>query len=317
LLSGISHGTELNLYRGSSPFDGKRFDPKLRLFLADEGGSRYPMGLGYEWVGRVVETGPSVTQWSPGELVHLAHGHRETHVFEARGGGALPPVALDRLGLAPEQASMLSLAGVALQAVHDAHLVLGAHVAIFGLGAIGLLAIQLVRRNGAGRVDAVDPIASRRALAEAYGADRTYDPAAGDVGRAIKEANGGQGVDVAIEVSGHYAALHEALRSVRVAGVVVAAGYYQGGAAALRLGEEWHHNRITMRSSIGVWNCPHRDYPAWDRARVHREAAALLAAGSLQTSGLPTHRIPFSRAAEAYELIDAHPEDAIKVVLTY
>jgi len=127
---------------------------------------------------------------------------------------------------------------------------------------------------------------------------------------------------VAIEVSGHYPALHEAIRSVRMGGTVVAAGYYQGGGTALRLGEEWHHNRITMISSMGVWGCPHRDYPAWDRGRVHTTATELLATGRLRTDGLITHRIPFERAAEAYVLpvvstvepVDRRPEETVKLV---
>jgi len=43
----------------------------------------------------------------------------------------------------------------------------------------------------------------------------------------------------------------------------------------------------------------------------------LLAAGKLSTDGLISHRFPFDRAAEAYELVDRHPEKVVKVVLEY
>ena len=317
VLSGISHGTELNLYRGSSPFDRKRFDPDLRLFLEGADRPSYPMGLGYEWVGRVVEMGAEVSGFALGDLVHLPLGHRETHTFvagERTSLGAIEPLPQ---GLEPEQAIVLALAGVALQAVHDAHIKLGDRVAVFGLGTIGLLTIQLARLDGAAWVDAVDPLPARRALAKVLGADRTLDPNACDVGVEIKAGSPTRGADVAIEVSGHYPGLHEAIRSVRVAGTVVAAGYYQGEGTALRLGEEWHHNRVTMISSMGVWGCPHRDHPSWDRGRVHEMATNLLAAGRLRADGFITHRISFTRASEAYELIDQHPEQVIKVALTY
>jgi 2-desacetyl-2-hydroxyethyl bacteriochlorophyllide A dehydrogenase len=326
VLSGISHGTELNLYRGTSPFDRKRFDPDLRLFLEGTDRPSYPMGLGYEWVGRVTKVGenvgrnailPTETGFAVGDLVHLPANHRPTHTFcagERRSLGAIVPLPD---GLTPERAIVLALAGVALQAVHDAHVKLGDRVAVFGLGAIGLLAIQLARLDGAAWVDAVDPLPARRALAETLGADRTLDPNANDVGYEIKSASPHHGDDVAIEVSGHYPALHEAIRCVRMAGTVVATGYYQGGGSALRLGEEWHHNRVTMISSMGVWGCPHRDHPAWDRGRVHETAADLLATGRLRTDGFITHRFPFARAPEAYALIDQHPDQVIKVVLTY
>ncbi len=316
IISGISHGTELNLYRGTSPFEDKEFDPDLRLFRPRSGRFPHPP-LGYEWVGRVTEVGTAVDHLRLGDLVHLLSPHRQTHTFDPKNAPyrgrlhALPPE------LSPDQAIFIALAGVALQAVHDAQIKLGDRVAIFGLGAIGLLAVQLARLDGAAWIDAIDPIAMRRHLALRFGADQALDPESGDVALAIKTASKHHGADVAIECSGHYAALHEAIRSVRKAGRVVAAGFYQGGGTALRLGEEWHHNRVTMVSSMAVWDCPHRHYPLWNRPRVEEVAIDLLASGRLRTDGLITHRLPFTRAAEAYELIDQHPAEAIKVVLTY
>jgi threonine dehydrogenase-like Zn-dependent dehydrogenase len=68
---------------------------------------------------------------------------------------------------------------------------------------------------------------------------------------------------------------------------------------------------------MGVWGCPHRDHPTWNRERIHQAATELLATGKLKTDGLVTHRIPFEKAADAYQLIESKPEDAIKVILTY
>ncbi len=177
--------------------------------------------------------------------------------------------------------------------------------------------MQLARLDGAAWIDAIDPIAARRDLAQRFGVDQALDPESDDAGLAIKSASKHRGADVAIECSGHDAALHEAIRSVRKAGRVVAAGFYQGGAQSLRLGEEWHHNRITMVSSMAVWDCPHRHYPLWDRPRVEEVVIGLLASGRLRTDGLITHRLPFTRAAEAYALIDQRPSDVIKVAFTY
>lgn len=317
IVSGISHGTELNLYRGTAPFHSKRFDPELRLFTEAEQETSYPRGLGYEWVGCVSEVGEKATGFKVGDLVHLPFHHGETHMFrhdEETMYGEIKPIPSD---LDPESASMLALVATALQAVHDAHVKLGDSVAIFGLGTIGLLAVQVARLEGATWIVAVDPIQKRRELAEEFGADSTLDPNACDIGWEIKRDTPHYGVDTAIEVSGHYAALHEAIRSVRMGGTAVAAGYYQGGGSSLRLGEEWHHNRVTMVSSMGVWWCPHRDYPMWDISRVRDTAIDLLATGRLQTDSLVSHRIPFERAAEAYELIDHRPEETVKVVLVY
>ena len=97
----------------------------------------------------------------------------------------------------------------------------------------------------------------------------------------------------------------------------MAAGFYCGPAGDdLRLGEEWHHNRLTMISSMSGWGAPSRR-PGWDRRRLRAAALDLLAAGTVETDRLITHRIPLSQAAEAYALADEQPEEALRVVLTY
>ena len=315
IVSGVSHGTELSLYRGVSPFDGKRFDLDLRLFVDGNDGDGYPMRLGYEWVGVVREAGPAVRGIEVGDRVHLALPHRETQTAtisdDPSGSWLRLPPALDS-----EHAAVLQSATIALQAVHDARIQVGDRVAVFGLGTFGLLAVQLARLNGAGWIAGVDPIAGRRELAGTFGADLVLDSTACDPGREIHIAAAG-GVDVAIEFSGRYAALHQALRSARQAGSVVAAGFYTGHAdSELRLGEEWHHNRLTMVSSMSGWGAPQRE-PGWDRRRLRSAVVDLIVGGRLDVGGLVTQRVPFTRAAEAYELIDTKPEETLRVVLTY
>jgi threonine dehydrogenase-like Zn-dependent dehydrogenase len=316
ILSGISHGTELALYRGISPFAGKRFDLELRLFLDEDGADPDSLRLGYEWVGAVREVGGDVHAMAVGDLVHLALPHRETQTLSPA-DGASPPWSVLPPALDPERAALLQSATVSLQAVHDGQIKVGDRVAVFGLGTFGLLAVQFARLHGAGWIAAVDPVEGRRDLARGFGADLALDPDACDVGLEVKLTGDRSGVDVAIEFSGRYPALQQALRSVRVAGTVVAAGYYVGAAGSdLRLGEEWHHNRLTLVSSMSGWNVPNRS-PGWDRRRLRSTALDLLADGRLDVEPFVTHRFPFARAAEAYELIDRRPEETLRVVLTY
>lgn len=311
IVSGIKHGTEMALYTGQTPFLTQRFDLECRLFLPDESPTLYPHHLGSWLVGEVIEVGEGVTRFKVGDLVHGGLVHRPTNVARAE---RLYPLAPH---MSPETALFSDPALFALNAVHDAELKLGDVVAVFGLGAIGLLAVQMARHNGAMRIFGVDLIEARRKLALRYGADEALDPAQGDVALAIKRATRNRGADVALEISGSYAALQQAIRSVQVGGRVVAASYYKGSGAALSLGAEWHHNRPTLVSSMAVWGCPHRFYPMWDLERLQRTAIDLLERGMVSTEGMVTHRIPYERAPEAYALIAAHPDETIKVVLTY
>jgi 2-desacetyl-2-hydroxyethyl bacteriochlorophyllide A dehydrogenase len=315
IASGVSHGTELALYRGVSPFSGKRFDLDLRLFLEDGATASYPLRIGYEWVGEVRDVGAEVDAVAPGDLLHLALPHRETQTVaiadDARAPWTMLPAELD-----PVRATFLQSTTIALQATHDARIALGDTVAVFGLGVFGLLAVQLARLGGARWIAAVDPVMERRELARTLGVDLVLDPSSCDAGREIKGETAG-GVDVAVEFSGRYSALHAATRSVRLAGAVVAAGFYLGPAGdELRLGEEFHHNRLTLVGSMSGWGAPHRT-PGWDRRRLRATALTLLTRDELHVDRLVTHRIPFGEAASAYELIDGSADETIRVVLTY
>jgi 2-desacetyl-2-hydroxyethyl bacteriochlorophyllide A dehydrogenase len=320
LLSGVSHGTELSLYRGTSAFTDRVFDRGLRAFVTPETPTAtYPAPLGYELVGRVEETGPQVTELAPGDLVHVGAPHREaaTLDLDVAAASTYPPVRL------PEDAPLerwlfVSVGAVALVAAHDAQIKLGDHVAVVGLGAIGLLLVQMAKRAGAARVVAVDPVDSRRELALALGADAAIDPgaAADGPGAALKRSSG-HGVDVAVETSGATAGLQAAVSAPGLGGRVVTVGFYQGGAPELRLGDEWHHNRLDMVSSMGAWGAPHRAYPAWDRPRVLATVVDLLASGAVRTDALPVRRFPFAQAVDAYSWLDEHPNEAVKVAFTY
>jgi 2-desacetyl-2-hydroxyethyl bacteriochlorophyllide A dehydrogenase len=319
LVSGVSLGTELSLYRGSSAFAEREFDRDLRAFVRpDPPRALYPAPLGYEMVGRVEAVGDAVNELRPGDLVHAGAPHSEVAVLDldAQARASYPIVKLPATE-PPPWALFVALGAVALVAVHDARLKLGDHVAVVGMGAIGLLTVQMARLAGATHISAVDPVESRRQLAVRLGAHAAIDPGAEEdgAGAAIKRA--GRGVDTAIETSGSAAGLHDAVAAVALGGTVVTVGFYQGGAPQLRLGEEWHHNRLDMVSSMGAWGAPHRSGPGWDRARVMRTVVDLLHAGVLRVDELPVRRFTFEQAVEAYAWLDQNPREAVKVALTY
>ena len=319
ILSGISHGTEMNLYRGTAPFAEKHFDREHRLFMPNEEPGFRPTRLGYEMVSRVVEVGNQVSSVKVGDLVHTATSHQPSTVVDLdQDVTAQIPMQVLPDGVTPEQAVFGALIGVALAAVHDAQIKVGDHVVVFGLGAIGLIVVQIARLNGAMNITAVDPIARRREMALRLGIDAVIDPSERDPAEAVKlRDQGPHGADVVIEASGHNSALQGALRCAHMAGTVVTLGYYQGGATPLRLGEEWHHNRLNLVSSMAVWGCPSRYYPMWDRRRVTQTAFDLLGRSMIRVAELITQRFSYADVPAAYQFIDEHPEETIKVVLTY
>jgi NADPH2:quinone reductase len=69
-------------------------------------------------------------------------------------------------------------------------------------GGVGTLAVQLAKIFGAGRVIALASTADKRELAASLGADVTLDPAEPDLTAALVQANGGDRVDVVLEMNG-------------------------------------------------------------------------------------------------------------------
>jgi NADPH:quinone reductase len=75
-------------------------------------------------------------------------------------------------------------------------------VVVAGAGGVGSLAVQLAKPFGAGRVIATASTEEKRALTLSLGADVAVDPAAEDLKEAITSANGGNQVDVVLEMAG-------------------------------------------------------------------------------------------------------------------
>src|SRR5829696_5490483 len=314
LYSGISAGTEMTAYRGTNPYLSKEWDVKNRLFLASEAPSQpYPLsGWGYEEVGEVIEVSPDVTTLQVGDIVYGTWGHRTHHTLqEDYANKRIKPDGLD-----PILAIYSHLGPIALNGILDADIHVGETVAVFGLGVLGQVIAQLARLNGA-RVIGIDVIEKRLQLAKELDAiEAGFNPRDGSPAENIKALTNGRGADVTIEVSGSARALNEAVRATSYSARVVVLGFFQGEAQGLLLGEEFHHNRISLVcSQISNVN-PALSY-RWDRLRLIHTIMELQAKGSLNLRPVITHLIPFNQAAQAFQILDETPDQALQIVLDF
>ena len=155
----------------------------------------------------------------------------------------------------------------------------GRRVAVVGAGVVALLTAALAKHHGAASVVVVDPTPARRAVAAALGFE-VLDPD-GDEDPAVvlktrwRHAAGDRGADVVFQCRGQAFALQLALRLLRPQGTVVDLAFYQAGADAVRLGEEFHHNGLAVRCAQ-IGRVPRGLAHAWDRDRLsaadHRPA---------------------------------------------
>ncbi|AXH92309.1 zinc-binding dehydrogenase [Micromonospora aurantiaca (nom. illeg.)] len=310
--SGISAGTELTLYRGSNPRLRKDWDAGSRMFVPRQAAPAYPVvGFGYEEVGEIVEVAPDVAGRRPGQLVWGIWGHRAEAVLPATAAHPLPP------GLDPLAAVFARPGAIALTAVLAGDLHLGDWVGVFGQGVIGLLGTRLAALSGA-RVVAVDRMPGRLAHAVRLGARRVVDAAADSPAAALRAATDGRGADVCLELSGSYPALHEAIRATAHAGRVVAAGFYQGYAHGLELGEEFHHNRIQLVAAQVSGPDPAPGTAGrWSGTRIAHTFMDLVAEGSVDPLPLVSHVVDAGAVADALALLDRGDGDVLQVVLRF
>ncbi len=315
LFSGISAGTELTHYRGSNVYLHKFWNETDRLFLTSDGATSktYPIyGSGYEECGKVIELGSAVDKVKAGDIIYGTWQHRTHHIVsEDYAANRLIPAGLD-----PILGIFSQMTAIAYNGILDAAIRLGETVAIFGLGVPGQMCAQMAKRSGA-RVIGIDMIPMRLELGKDQGwVDVALDGRPGQVAEKIKEITHHKGVDVAFEMSGSYAALQEAIRSVVYSGKVISQGFYQGGGQSLFLGEEFHHNRINVICSQISGVSPELSN-RWNVDRMARRGIELQAEGILNFKPLITHQFRLEQVAEAYQLLDEHSDQALQIVIDF
>ena len=303
------HGTELHMYHGIDPFVNEYFDTDYNLFLPDEKKKEkeFFMGLGNMWVGVITELGKGVSGFKEGQRV-AGYGH-------LKNTQTVPAGELLKMndGVTWKQAVCYDPAHFALGGVRDGHVRLGDAVAVFGLGAIGLMSVQMARLAGASHIIAADPIEARRNVALKIGADEVVDSSTEDAGLFIKKATNKRGADVVIETSSVYAALQQAIRGVAYAGNVSVVGWYKECKGGIHLGREAHFNQPNIIMSRAV-SSPNRDYPRWDFGRITDTCWEMVSKGLFFCEHIVDPVVPFEKSAEAYmEIVDKHPEKSVKL----
>lgn len=301
--SGVSAGTEVALVRGTDPHHLLRWDPDLRSFDDSGPPAGYPIpALGYMEVGRVTESRtPSLTE---GQLVAMAYGHRTGFCADPSVKPVIPvPEDLDPvLGVYLAQMGPICVNGLLHAAADNAGPGAGVdagvrerHVLVTGAGVIGLLTAMLAVRHGAADVVVAEPSPARRAVAEALGLATLAEH--GPAWRAVKErwrhGPGDAGADVVLQCRGHDAALATGLKALRPQGTVVDLGFYQAGAEAVRLGEEFHHNGLSVVCAQ-IGRVPRGMADAWPRTALAEVTLDLLRArGPEIRAHLVTDVLPF------------------------
>lgn len=297
-----------------------------------KGTYRYPTTIGHEFSGEVVQTGEGVKSVKPGDRVTIVPmvnckkcdycktGNMvvcdDYDYYGSRIDGAMAEyIVVNEANVIkiPDnvsfyEAAMIDPAAIALRAVRKASLEAGQTAVVFGLGAIGLIAVQWLKNLGCGKVIAVDIIDEKLKLAEKMGADICFNNKKIDVVKAIYEYTNGKGADIAIEIAGNKVSQVQAIDSVRKMGIVVYCGISNDD---LLLPNRTLDRILRGELCIkGSWNSSISPLPIneWKSALMFVEA------GKLDLESLITHVVRLEDCKQTFDMMFNITEVYTKVI---
>lgn len=301
-------GSDLHPYRAAGQ------SAAAALGLGGEGG---PFIAGHEPCGVVVARGPGVAENDAptGQRVMIHHYRGCGRCPHCRGGwsqlcpngfvvygmtghGAHAPLMKVEAGtlvglpdqLSFEEGAAISCGtGTAYGALKRLDVSGRDTLAVFGQGPVGLSATMLGRAMGA-RIIAVDVVPERLRLATELGADAVIDGREIDPVTSLRGLTRGEGIDAALDCTGHPDARRAAVHCVRTWGRVCFVG--EGGTVTLDVSPDLIRKQLTLLAS-------------WTFSTVGQaECAAFVADRKIPLGRLLTHRFALAQAAEAYRLFD-------------
>jgi len=275
-----------------------------------------PFVLGHEITGEVVALGDGVQQPAVGQRVVVNPARQCGHCDYCRNGrgnlsrrvvmlgsaSTKPPtngafseyllIGAEQCFPVPPQmddglAAMMEPFAVALHALKRAGSVTGKQVLVTGGGPIGLLTVITARAFGATTIALSDPVAERRQMALAVGADIALDPMEASFKDQVATLTG-DGFDVALEASGSPPALRQAFDAVRRGATLVQIGVFSAPELSLPI------NQLMIREIQFVGSFRY--------SNVWEEGIRLVASGRVNLRPLISRVFPLQHATEALTL---------------
>lgn len=276
-----------------------------------------PIPLGYCNVG-VVQQSAADSPFRIGDRVASNGPHAEQFAVNTNLAAKIPPTVGD------EDAAFTIVGAIGLQGIRLLQPTLGEKVAVFGLGLIGLLTVQMLRANGC-HVLGIDFDERKLELAKQFGAHTCHLALGQNPIQVAEQWTNGIGVDgVLITASTKSDELiHQAATMCRQRGKIVLVGV-----VGLNLQRaDFYEKELTFQVSCSygpgrydpIYEKQGLDYPIgfvrWTEQRNFEAVLDLMARGLLNVKPLITHRFGFDQALEGYAVIQS--PNAMGILLQY
>lgn len=178
----------------------------------------------------------------------------------------------------------------------------GQAVGVWGVGELGVHAVQLLRFVGAAPIIAIDPVPQARERALALGADAALDPGADDFAAQVQKITGGRGLAFAFDFAGVDAVRQQAITSLGAGGVLILVGL-SGTPITIAGSSAFSYRQQQIRGHYG--SSPHHII----------DLVRLVALGRLNFSRSISATIPLADAADAIGRLERKEGNPIRLVL--
>ncbi len=277
------------------------------------------LALGYSAAGEILEVGEGAPEFKVGQRVACAGMGYASHaeqIWIPRNLCVQIPENVDY-----ESAAFAALGAIALQGVRVAEAKVGEHVAVLGLGLVGLVTAQILQAAGC-TVWGVDPDPDRVALARELGVTFAVPNSELSAEGGLPRAEGADAVIVTAATKSNQP-IDLAGKIARDRGIVVVVGDVRVDVPR----EHYYHKELQVRYSRsygpGRYDPTYEekgiDYPQgyvrWTEKRNMQAFLDLVAARKIDLLRLVTHRFEIARAPEAYDLLTGKRQEKYLAIL--
>lgn len=296
-------GTDKNYSEGKMP----RKVLVEQLNSNNEAHYSYPLKMGHEAAGEIIEVGKNVTEFQVGDRV-MSFGWYNTMAdyfvapVDHNGYGVVKIPE----GMTMKAASVGEPTACAIYAGMQSGVELGDNVVIVGGGFAGQVMLQVVKKMGAHKVICVDVVDGKLKLAKTMGADIILNPNKDDVVKIVLEETNNQGADVVIEAAGNDTAIQLCSDVLKHGGIL---GLYSWVLDPAKLFiNRWHNDGFDIRT-LALMHRIKIDRLWWIKKSLQN-----VANGMIQIEPLISHIFALEEAKKAFD-VACHEPCACKVML--
>lgn len=288
----------------------------------------YPFAVGHEGAGIVVEIGPEVKKVKPGDAIAIEpampcwecdqclagrhHTCRKLRFLGCPGQAdgclmeylVMPEESCIPLygNLTPDHGSISEPLAIGVYSVKKSGGVKDLKIGILGYGPIGMSVMLAAKAQGVGKIFVTDKIDARLEIASKEGTTYTGNPLKENIVKEIWQKEP-LGLDVVFECCGQQEAFDQAIEVLKPGGKLIGVGIPEFDRWSMSV-EKTRRNEISLQFIRRQVDCV-------------EPSLEMMKSGIIRIDNMVTHRFPFDRTKEAFDLVADYKDGVMKALIDF